>query len=225
VSDIATVDVDDDNAADKENELETTTWESAFFLPAQDSKHGPEKNQYVSIIPKDLLGSCVPLEHILMNAVTKNSKKPDQDQDQNESSASIDEDRVILSAHPTFEKYFKMLKMHVPKPAVQHRMKKDGVNPAALDLDPNAPYGTVKAELQKSIDLKECAQKLPQMSFPSNVVEEEEGKGLIQNGSSKLESATLKGHIRTRRFVLKLKPRFGIIIISRFCINRLHKYP
>ena len=30
---------------------------------------------------------------------------------------------VTLSAHPKFEKYFKMLKMNVPKPAVQHRMK------------------------------------------------------------------------------------------------------
>ncbi len=224
MSDIATVDVDDDNAADKENELETTTRESTFFLPAQDSKHGPEKNQYVSIIPKDLLGSSVPLEHILMNAVAKNSKKldqvQDQGQDQNEDSASTDENRVILSAHPTFEKYFKMLKMHVPKPAVQHRMKKDGVNPVALDLDPNVPYGTVKAELQKSIDLKECDQKTSQISFPS-----EEGKGLIQNASSKLESVTLKGHIGTRRFVLKLKPRLCIILTSRFCINRLRKYP
>jgi hypothetical protein len=39
------------------------------------------------------------------------------------------------------------------------------VNPVALDLYPNAPYGTVKAELQKSIDLKECDQKKPKYRF------------------------------------------------------------
>ena len=45
---------------------------------------------------------------------------------------------------PEYAKYFKMLKMGLPKGAVQNKMMKDDLDPAVLDLDPNRPLLAVK---------------------------------------------------------------------------------
>ena len=37
--------------------------------------------------------------------------------------------------HPIYGVYFKMLKKRVPKPAVQHKMRMNGLDPAVLDMD------------------------------------------------------------------------------------------
>ena len=44
-----------------------------------------------------------------------------------------------LGEDPKYAKYFKMLKMHLPKPAVQLKMAAEGADPAVLDLDPSGP--------------------------------------------------------------------------------------
>jgi len=46
---------------------------------------------------------------------------------------------VPIKDDPKYTKYFKMLKMHLPKPAVAMKCTADGVDPAILDLDPNSP--------------------------------------------------------------------------------------
>ncbi|RHY65390.1 hypothetical protein DYB34_006752 [Aphanomyces astaci] len=46
---------------------------------------------------------------------------------------------VPLKDHPKYATYFVMLKRGLPKPAVQHRMLKDQVDPSILDLDPELP--------------------------------------------------------------------------------------
>jgi hypothetical protein len=46
---------------------------------------------------------------------------------------------VLLKDDPKFAKYFKMLKLHLPKGAVALKMKAENVDPSVLDLDPNAP--------------------------------------------------------------------------------------
>jgi len=46
-----------------------------------------------------------------------------------------------LKNDPKFEKYFKMLKMGMPKEAVKHAMTRDGQDPDLLDQDPNKPAG------------------------------------------------------------------------------------
>ncbi len=111
-------------------------------------------------------------------------------------------DEVLLSEHPSYDKYFKMLKMNVPKPAVQHRMKKDGVNPAALDMDANASYVSVKAKLESSDSSSSSSDKTPSMK---SVMFEGIAKGAASfkgpNATSKLQSASIKGHIQSRRFV------------------------
>lgn len=48
-------------------------------------------------------------------------------------------DVMKVKDDPTFTKFFKMLKMHIPKPAVAMKMTAEGLDPAVLDLDPDAP--------------------------------------------------------------------------------------
>jgi hypothetical protein len=43
---------------------------------------------------------------------------------------------VPISEHPQYSKYFKMLKMGLPKGAVANKMQQEGANPAMLDKDP-----------------------------------------------------------------------------------------
>ncbi|KAJ8598313.1 hypothetical protein CTAYLR_007538 [Chrysophaeum taylorii] len=45
-----------------------------------------------------------------------------------------------LKDDPRFKKYFKMLAMHLPRGAVECKMRAEGVDPKILDMDPNQPY-------------------------------------------------------------------------------------
>ncbi|KAL9187572.1 hypothetical protein ACHAXT_001675 [Thalassiosira profunda] len=49
------------------------------------------------------------------------------------------EDGVPLREDPAYAKYFKMLKLGLPLGAVKNALERDGLDPAILDLDPNAP--------------------------------------------------------------------------------------
>lgn len=46
---------------------------------------------------------------------------------------------VAVQDDPKYAKYFKMLRMHIPKPAVAAKMTAEGVDPAILDMDPEGP--------------------------------------------------------------------------------------
>jgi hypothetical protein len=48
-------------------------------------------------------------------------------------------DSIRLKDDPLFTKYFKMLKMHLPPPAVRQKMAADGVDPSILDMNPDGP--------------------------------------------------------------------------------------
>ena len=45
--------------------------------------------------------------------------------------------KIALKDHPAYAKYFKMLKMGLPKASVIHKMKGDGVDESIIDRDPN----------------------------------------------------------------------------------------
>lgn len=45
-------------------------------------------------------------------------------------------EKVPVSEHPKYAKFFKMLKVGTPKPAVQMKMQQEGVDPSYLDKDP-----------------------------------------------------------------------------------------
>ncbi|KAL7542696.1 hypothetical protein ACHAXR_011993, partial [Thalassiosira sp. AJA248-18] len=73
-----------------------------------------------------------------------------------------------LNEDPSYEKYFKMLKMGLPRGAVKNAMQLDELDPAILDLDPNMPVSsqtkesddgngtssTVEREEERSKDVK-----------------------------------------------------------------------
>ena len=47
------------------------------------------------------------------------------------------EEKAALKDHPTYSKYFKMLKVGLPRDAVKAKMQQEGVNPEMLDRDPS----------------------------------------------------------------------------------------
>ncbi|POM61259.1 Formin-2 domain containing hypothetical protein, partial [Phytophthora palmivora] len=53
--------------------------------------------------------------------------------------SSAGKDQTPLKDHPTYQKYFKMLKVGLPAPVVKHKMQSENVDPAVLDMDPNKP--------------------------------------------------------------------------------------
>jgi hypothetical protein len=46
---------------------------------------------------------------------------------------------LAIKDDPTFAPFFKMLKMGIPRPAVEQKMGLAGVDPRVLDMDPNSP--------------------------------------------------------------------------------------
>ncbi|TYZ65964.1 hypothetical protein PybrP1_010960 [[Pythium] brassicae (nom. inval.)] len=69
-------------------------------------------------------------------AVAAGASNPQEPQKEAESAANAD---VPLKDDPQYGKYFTMLKIGHPAPVVKHRMQRDGVDPAVLDLDPTKP--------------------------------------------------------------------------------------
>ena len=59
--------------------------------------------------------------------------------------AAAGEDMVPIIDHPTYAKYFKMLKVGVPAETVKAKMTREGVNPAMLDKDPTELIPRVEA--------------------------------------------------------------------------------
>merc|ERR1712113_559050 len=52
--------------------------------------------------------------------------------------------RMAIENDPKFQPYLKMLKMRVPQPAVEHRMRKDGIHPVILSQnDRSKPFDHV----------------------------------------------------------------------------------
>lgn len=53
---------------------------------------------------------------------------------------------AALKDDPTYGKYFKMLRMHIPRPAVEQKMTNDGLDPAVLDMNPEGPVPSKKSK-------------------------------------------------------------------------------
>ena len=73
------------------------------------------------------------------------------------SSSMLSNSMDIRCNHPVYGTYFKMLSKRVPKPAVQHKMRMNGLNPDILDWDISKP-------LPSSCD-HEHAQPVDQLSL------------------------------------------------------------
>jgi len=58
---------------------------------------------------------------------------------------------LLVKDDPKFAKYFKMLSMHLPRPAVEMKMKADGLDPKILDMNPDGPSpNQAKSEASKA---------------------------------------------------------------------------
>lgn len=99
-----------------------------------------------------------------------------------ETSAATSKDSTPLKDHPTYAKYFKMLKVGLPPPVVKHKMQSEDVDPAILDMDPNKPLPAApgldpEAEAAYQAQLKEYNEKhgkylqMVKVGLPPAVVE------------------------------------------------------
>ena len=68
------------------------------------------------------------------------------------SSTGDDDDGPPLKDDPQFSKYFKMIKMGMPREQVLHAMKRDEKDPAVLDLDPHLSLKSQQTKLNKQDD-------------------------------------------------------------------------
>lgn len=64
--------------------------------------------------------------------------------------AASNESGPALKDDPKYSKYFKMLKMHVPKMAIAAKMAGEGLDAAVLDMDSNAPAPSAGASASKA---------------------------------------------------------------------------
>lgn len=53
---------------------------------------------------------------------------------------------VALKDDPKYAKYFKMLRLHIPRPAVENKMRAEGLDPALLNCDPEGPVPSAKKD-------------------------------------------------------------------------------
>ncbi|KAJ8602977.1 hypothetical protein CTAYLR_001484 [Chrysophaeum taylorii] len=53
--------------------------------------------------------------------------------------SAVKKNELALKDDPKFGKFFKMIKLHIPKMAVAAKMASEGLDPAILDRDPNSP--------------------------------------------------------------------------------------
>jgi Subunit CCDC53 of WASH complex len=56
------------------------------------------------------------------------------------------EAKVSVADHPAYAKYFKMMKVGLPKEAIKAKMQQEGVNPAFLDKDPTEQVPLVESK-------------------------------------------------------------------------------
>jgi hypothetical protein len=90
--------------------------------------------------PKKMLGSMLAARGAPVGA------KSDEQQDaaptaKKEEAAASTGGRPALKDDPKYEKYFKMMKVGMPKDVVKHAMQRDGLDPDLLDADPKQPAG------------------------------------------------------------------------------------
>jgi hypothetical protein len=106
----------------------------------------------------------------------ENSESRPKSTPQSTQSAEGSGEEVPLKQDPRFIKYFKMLKMGIPMPAVKQGMVKDSVDPAVMDMDHNKPY--VAPPMLKMDERFVKYYKMLKMMIPRDAVK----NGMIKDG-------------------------------------------
>jgi len=119
---------------DKEPELSAP--DKGTSEPAVAIKDDPRFSKYFKMlkmhVPKGAVVAKMTAEGLDPAVLDMDPELPAPDKGTSEPTVAIKDD-------PRFSKYFKMLKMHVPKGAVVAKMTAEGLDPAVLDMDPELP--------------------------------------------------------------------------------------
>lgn len=109
----------------------------------------PEYSKYFRMLKMGL-----PLDAV-KHSVKRDGKDPaimDLNPDKSiksQTKSDLQDDSPPLKEDPDYEKYFKMLKMGLPLDAVKHSVKRDGKDPAIMDLDPEK---SIKSQMNSDSD-------------------------------------------------------------------------
>jgi hypothetical protein len=90
----------------------------------------------------------MPVE-VVQHAMTRDEVDPSVMDGDHNKPASVS-GGVPLKEDPKYVKYFKMMKMGLPMPAVKHAMERDGIDSIVMDGDHNAPAPDVGAASQNT---------------------------------------------------------------------------
>merc|ERR1712238_599630 len=165
----------DPNKSLKSQQLETTG-----DVDGPPLKDDPEFSKYFKMIKMG-----IPREQAL-HAMKRDEKDPKiLDLDPNKSLKSqqletTDDDGPVLKDDPDYAKYFKMVKMGLPKGSVKNALVRDGKDPVIIDLDPNKNLksqlgGKEIEEKDTGIPLKDDPEyakyfKMKKMGLPKDAV-------------------------------------------------------
>jgi hypothetical protein len=81
-----------------------------------------------------------------------------------------------LCDDPEYSKYFKMLKMGLPRQSVRHALERDGKDVKILDLDPNRPLSDQKEEVDENVIPDKNAALKALFSKRAAAIENKDGK-------------------------------------------------
>ena len=97
-----------------------------------------------------------------------------------------------LSEDPEYEKYFKMLKLGLPRASVIQAMERDGKDPSILDLDPNSPLVEQRKKLNEPAQPDKDASLKALFAKKSASVKENDEKAGPNKNTGALEALFAK---------------------------------
>lgn len=119
----------DPNKLDLDPETQVPLNEDGAMVAAQDH---PKYSKFFKMLKVGL-----PIDAIKAKMIQEKVNPDVIDKDPNEMIPLDDTKKVKVQDHPKYAKYFKMLKVGLPRDSVKAKMRQEGVNPDMLDKDPD----------------------------------------------------------------------------------------
>lgn len=158
-----------------DNKVEDSKAGGAAAAPAVDPKHEKYFKMLKMHIPRPAVEAKMRAEGIdpsILDGPPPASSSGGGDAAGAAASAGQSNGGPAVKDDPRYAKYFKMLKMHLPRPAVEAKMRAEGVDPKVLDLDPNKPAPSANAAGKVGDDPKYSKYfKMLKLHMPKPAVE------------------------------------------------------
>ena len=120
-------------------------------LPDNGDVQKPPEQSSLESLPALLTQVLEKLEKTSVDDVMDSNKESDKLREREQGAQP-----PILCEDPEYSKYFKMLKLGLPRTAVMQALERDGQDKAVLDMDPNRPFTEQKRE---AVDEQPKAEK------------------------------------------------------------------